>query len=139
MVFVAVDTELSREVALKQILDSHAADETSRRRFLLEAEITGGLEHPGVVPVYGLGSYADGRPHYAMGFIGGDELKDVIERFHQSDISTAIRAGGKRGRFWSARTLSPAGFSTTRLRSIADSSCRFGRPAVHGKSSPCPR
>ena len=31
-----------------------------------EAEITGGLEHPGIVPVYGLGSYADGRPFYAM-------------------------------------------------------------------------
>ena len=35
---------------------------TSRARFLLEAEITGGLEHPGIVPVYGLGTYADGRP-----------------------------------------------------------------------------
>jgi hypothetical protein len=31
-------------------------------RFLLEAEVTGGLEHPGIVPVYGLGTYQDGRP-----------------------------------------------------------------------------
>ena len=54
-VFVALDTELNREVALKQILDRHADDLTSRSRFLLEAEITGGLEHPGIVPVYGLG------------------------------------------------------------------------------------
>ncbi len=65
-VFVALDTELHREVALKQILDAHADDETSRRRFLVEAEITGGLEHPGIVPVYGLGTYGDGRPYYAM-------------------------------------------------------------------------
>ena len=46
-VFVALDSELHREVALKQILDRHADDPTSRQRFLLEAEITGGLEHPG--------------------------------------------------------------------------------------------
>src|SRR5689334_10977457 len=64
-VFVALDEELHREVALKQILDGHE-DEAGRRRFLLEAEITGGLEHPGIVPVYGLGTYGDGRPYYAM-------------------------------------------------------------------------
>ena len=62
-VFVALDAELHREVALKQILEKHADDPFSRARFLLEAEITGGLEHPGIVPVYGLGTYADGRPY----------------------------------------------------------------------------
>jgi serine/threonine protein kinase len=81
-IFVALDTELHREVALKQILDSHAGDETSRHRFLLEAEITGGLEHPGIVPVYGLGTYGDGRPYYAMRFVRGDSLKEAIEHFH---------------------------------------------------------
>jgi serine/threonine-protein kinase len=81
-VFVALDTELHREVALKQILDHHADDPISRQRFLLEAEITGGLEHPGVVPVYGLGTYGDGRPYYAMRFIQGDSLKHAIDRFH---------------------------------------------------------
>ncbi len=52
-VSLALDTELNREVALKQILGRHADDPASRSRFLLEAEITGGLEHPGIVPVYG--------------------------------------------------------------------------------------
>jgi serine/threonine-protein kinase len=50
-----------------------------------EAEITGRLEHPGVVPVYGLGQYADGRPFYAMRFIKGDSLKDAIRAFHSTD------------------------------------------------------
>ncbi len=81
-VFVAEDGELHREVALKQIQSRHADDSNSRSRFMLEAEITGGLEHPGIVPVYGLGMYADGRPFYAMRFIRGDSLKDAIERFH---------------------------------------------------------
>src|SRR5262249_37934448 len=81
-VFVALDTELHREVALKQLLESHADDQASRSRFLLEAEITGGLEHPGIVPVYGLGTYGDGRPYYAMRFIRGDSLKEAIAHFH---------------------------------------------------------
>jgi serine/threonine-protein kinase len=80
-IFVALDTELHREVALKQLLDAHADDEASRSRFLVEAEITGGLEHPGIVPIYGLGTYGDGRPYYAMRFIRGDSLKEAIERF----------------------------------------------------------
>ena len=80
--FLALDTELNREVALKQILDRHADDLTSRSRFILEAEITGGLEHPGIVPVYGLGIHDDGRPYYAMRFIRGDSLKEAIANFH---------------------------------------------------------
>jgi serine/threonine protein kinase len=77
-----MDQELHREVALKQILEQHADDPASRSRFLLEAVITGGLEHPGIVPVYGLGTYADGRPYYARRFIKGDSLKEAADRFH---------------------------------------------------------
>jgi serine/threonine-protein kinase len=93
-VFVALDSELNREVALKRILDGHADDPVSRQRFLVEAEITGGLEHPGVVPVYGLGAYADGRPYYAMRFIRGDSLKEAIGRFHADEALT--REPGRR-------------------------------------------
>jgi WD40 repeat protein/serine/threonine protein kinase len=84
-VFVARDEELHRDVALKQIQERHADNPQSRSRFIMEAEITGGLEHPGIVPVYGLGTYADGRPFYAMRFIKGDSLKDAIERYHSVD------------------------------------------------------
>ncbi len=84
-VFVALDAELNREVALKQILENHADDPVSRQRFLMEAEITGGLEHPGIVPVYGLGAYGSGRLYYAMRFIRGDSLKDAIADFHADD------------------------------------------------------
>ena len=81
-VSVAEDRQLNREVALKEIRSRFADDPSSRARFLLEAEITGGLEHPGIVPVYGLGTHPDGRPFYAMRFIRGDSLKEEIERFH---------------------------------------------------------
>ena len=61
----------------------HAGD--AGRRFLREGEITGGLEHPGVVPVYGLTRDADGQPCYAMRFIRGQTLQEAIARFHEAD------------------------------------------------------
>lgn len=82
-VSIARDEEINREVALKEILPKHADSDEARARFLMEAEITGSLEHPGVVPVYGLGQYADGRPYYAMRFIRGDNLQLAIEEFHR--------------------------------------------------------
>src|SRR5262249_46738585 len=83
-VFVAEDTQLHPEVALQEMLPQHADNAGSRGRFLQEAEVTGRLEHPGIVPVYGLGSYPDGRPFYAMRFVKGDNLDHAIRRFHAS-------------------------------------------------------
>jgi len=84
-VYVARDQQLHRVVALKRIKLDHATDKDKRARFVVEAEITGRLEHPGIVPVYGLGTYNDGRPFYAMRFIRGDNLKSAIEQFHQAE------------------------------------------------------
>ena len=61
-VFIARDRELNRDVALKEIQPQFADDPQHRARFQFEAEITGGLEHPGIVPVYGLGSDFPDRP-----------------------------------------------------------------------------
>ncbi len=102
-VLVARDQELHREVALKQIQANRADDPDNQVRFLMEAEITGGLEHPGIVPVYGLGYYEDGRPYYAMRFIRGDSLKEAIARYHRkspeavedSDEANHPATGGK--------------------------------------------
>jgi WD40 repeat protein/serine/threonine protein kinase len=93
-VSVALDAELHREVALKQILDQRADDPISRQRFVLEAEVTGSLEHPGVVPVYGLGCDPRGRPFYAMRFVKGETLKEAIDRFHASR-GTAVTDPGR--------------------------------------------
>jgi serine/threonine-protein kinase len=90
-VFVARDLEVNREVALKEILEQHADNPSSRARFLLEAEITGALEHPGIVPVYALGKYLSGRPYYAMRFIRGKSLKEAITQLHANKSSQKNR------------------------------------------------
>jgi len=81
-VHLAEDAELRREVALKRIQQRHADDLECRRRFLLEAEITARLQHPGIVPIYGLIEDDDGQPCYAMRFIEGRSLKGAIDGFH---------------------------------------------------------
>ena len=86
-IYVAIDQELNREVAFKEIRQDRVSSKEARDRFRIEAEITGGLEHPGIVPVYGLGHYADGRPFYAMRFIRGDSLLEAVRRFHRKDDS----------------------------------------------------
>ncbi len=82
-VYLARDVEVNREVALKRLKEEIASDDQSRARFVFEAEITGNLEHPGIVPIYGKGEYADGRPYYAMRFVRGDNLKVAVDRFHK--------------------------------------------------------
>lgn len=95
-VHVAFDEELSREVALKRIRRPRACDPESRRRFLREAEITARLEHPGIVPVYGLVQGDSGEPSYAMRFIQGETLEEAIARFHVRPPSPAKLGEGGR-------------------------------------------
>jgi serine/threonine-protein kinase len=94
-VYVALDRELNRQVALKRIKAEQADNPQGRARFVVEAEITGNLEHPGVVPVYSLGHDESGRPYYAMRFIKGDNLRHEADRFHQADARPG-RAPGER-------------------------------------------
>jgi serine/threonine-protein kinase len=81
-VLLAEDGELRRPVALKRIHGRQADNPDCRRRFLREAEITARLQHPGIVPVYGLTRDEHDRPYYAMRFIEGESLAAAVERFH---------------------------------------------------------
>ncbi len=83
MVFEATDVRLHRNVALK-FMHSHLAEMPwARERFLLEAEITGRLDHPGIVPVHGLGLTDSKRPFYTMRFIRGETFDLAIQRYHK--------------------------------------------------------
>src|SRR5436305_292816 len=49
------------------------------RRFVEEAQIAGQLQHPGVVPVYELGTLTDHRPYFAMKLVKGRTLAELLE------------------------------------------------------------
>lgn len=82
-VYRAQEVGIHRQVAVKFIHRDLVADPGSRSRFELEAEVTGRLEHPGVVPLYGTGEAENGRLFYYMRFIDGGRLDDAIRDFHQ--------------------------------------------------------
>ena len=66
-VFRATDLALHRTVAVKRLQGHRVGDAESRRRFLVEAEVTARLDHPGIVPVYALYSDAVGVPRTRCG------------------------------------------------------------------------
>jgi len=104
-VWLARDTAMDREVALKELRPDRSDNDALLRRFFQEARITGQLDHPGVVPVYELArgdAGADGgRPYYTMRFVRGRTLSDAVADYHRertagkhrrSDFLTLIQA-----------------------------------------------
>ncbi len=75
---LALDRDIGREVALKRLHEGSDLDVV--RRFVVEAQITGQLEHPHIVPVYDLGCIdGEDRPFLAMKRIRGRSLEEVLE------------------------------------------------------------
>ena len=68
------DPDLGRDLAVKVLLDDHRDDPDLVRRFVEEAQIGGQLQHPGIVPVYELGTFADRRPFFTMKLVKGRTL-----------------------------------------------------------------
>lgn len=81
-VWLAFDENLKRHVAVKEIRSKE--NPAAAERFRREAEITGRLEHPGIVPIYQLGEDTQsGEVFYAMRFLGKKTLQDSIREYHE--------------------------------------------------------
>jgi serine/threonine-protein kinase len=81
-VWLARDTVLGRDVALKELRPDRTGD-ARLRRFLREARVTGQLEHPNIVPLYDLIEDAGGGPCYTMRFVAGRTLAEATRDYHQ--------------------------------------------------------
>ena len=73
------DSDLGRDLAVKVLLEQHRENPDLIRRFVEEAQISGQLQHPGVVPVYELGTLDDHRPYFAMKLVKGRTLAVLLE------------------------------------------------------------
>ena len=74
------DDDLGRDLAVKVLLDRFRDRPDLVRRFVEEAQIAGQLQHPGIVPVYELGAFADQRPYFAMKLVRGRTLAEILAR-----------------------------------------------------------
>ena len=94
IVWRAFDSRLQREVAYKEIRPEHSGDTHLRAMFLHEAQVTGQLEHPNIIPIYELGDLAEeDRPFYTMRYISGQTLTEVIRDHHEASDNRFTRTG----------------------------------------------
>jgi serine/threonine protein kinase len=87
VVYLARQSDLDREVALKELPAFHAADPAFAARFLRESQIAGGLNHPNVVTVHDYFEH-EGIPYISMEFMPRGSL-----RSHVGDLTLAQVAG----------------------------------------------
>lgn len=87
------DQDLRRTLAMKILTSTPASsgpigerDEERLSRFLEEAQITGQLDHPGIVPVHDLGIGDDGRLYFTMRLVRGRELKEILDLARSGDV-----------------------------------------------------
>jgi serine/threonine-protein kinase len=92
-VWQAHDTDLGRDVALKELRPERENQPAIRARFLEEGRVTGQLEHPGIVPVYELARDSEGgRPFYTMRFIRGRTLQEAAQSYHRKRAAGQARS-----------------------------------------------
>jgi serine/threonine-protein kinase len=94
-VFRVYDEKLKRILAVK-VLKEEFRDDTERiARFLVEAQLTGQLQHPGIPPIHELGELADGRPFFAMKLIEGHTLAKLLD--WRENVAASLRLADDEG------------------------------------------
>jgi serine/threonine protein kinase len=92
VVFQAEDAALKRNVALKAMLPSLAADKSARQRFVREAQAAAAVEHDHIVPIYQVGE-DHGVPFLAMPLLKGESLHDRLQREPVLPVAEVVRIG----------------------------------------------
>ena len=72
------DPDLGRDVALKVLREEFRDNADMVRRFVEEAQIGGQLQHPGIVPIYEMGTFGDRRPFFSMKLVKGYTLASLL-------------------------------------------------------------
>src|SRR5215468_3867483 len=78
-VYKAVDTVLDRIVAIKILTDEGCRDDDAKKRFLLEARMSGNIIHDNIIRIHDYGEI-EGRPFIVMEFLTGEDLRGAIDR-----------------------------------------------------------
>jgi serine/threonine-protein kinase len=90
-VHLAFDHLILREVALKTLREDLSESEDLQRHFIEEAQLTGQLDHPNIVPVYELTTSSDGvAPSVIMRYVDGETYSELVERLHASPTDAQL-------------------------------------------------
>jgi serine/threonine protein kinase len=92
--YKAFDVDLRCPVTLKVISEKYLGDESARLRFLREARAAASVRHPNVASVFHLGE-TGGNHFYAMEFVDGETLENVIRRSRRLEPDVALEVVGQ--------------------------------------------
>jgi len=84
-VFATVDQDIRRKVAMKVILPHAQTSVPHIKRFLEEAQVTGQLEHPNIVPVHDIGIDEESQIYFTMQMVRGEDLESIINKISKGD------------------------------------------------------
>ena len=87
----AQDLNIKRTVAMKVVLEQAVRHGEMLQRFTQEAELTGQLEHPNIVPVHDLAFDEHGRPFYTMKFVKGVTLQKILTGLKEGEAATVAQ------------------------------------------------
>src|SRR6478736_2942387 len=87
--YKAFDVDLHCPVTLKVISEKYLGDESARLRFLREARAAASVRHPNVASVFHLGK-SGGNYFYAMEFVEGETLENLVRRTGRLDVKLAL-------------------------------------------------
>jgi serine/threonine protein kinase len=90
-VVLVKDRHLRRQVAMKLITDDQRLAQALRNRFIAEAQMTGQLEHPNIVPIHDLGVMSDGKCYFTMKLVRGETLGALFNRLATGDRETKAK------------------------------------------------
>ena len=91
-VLLCHDQSLERSVAMKIMRVGIADSQEHRLRFLEEAQVTGQLEHPNIVPVHDLGKDEEGNLYFTMKHVKGRSLGEILVNNRSSGLQTGVKA-----------------------------------------------
>ena len=90
-VYLAEHRFLRRPCAVKLIRADQAGDEAALARFEREVQSAAGLTHPNTVQIYDYGQSEDGTFYFAMEYLPGVSLDDLVERHGPLEPARAVR------------------------------------------------
>ncbi|QGJ71994.1 Serine/threonine protein kinase [Planctomycetales bacterium 10988] len=90
VVYLARQTSIDREIALKMLKPEMANNPVQRNQFLAEAAVTGALDHPNIVPVHDLGANDAGTLFYAMKRVNGTPWSETINHMSLDENLDAL-------------------------------------------------
>ncbi len=86
----ARDTDIGREVAVKILLGGSEAAENLIRRFWVEVQATGQLEHPAIIPIHDVGRLPSGELFYVMKKLSGRTLAEILSALARAEPATKL-------------------------------------------------